>query len=138
MAKASHRFDGPISNFQLRYDGTRTLKGDAGLGNHCRVNRVIGGLSDGDQILPGDAVNQDERDSARQCLDALEVIDIDTLLDQTVSGICSESVRTVGTQKCSGPTRTSGGNRLIRALAATKHIELPAEDRFAGVRQSIA
>jgi len=72
MAQSRHGLDCAISNLQLRNDRPRTFKDRSGRRNHRRIDGFIGGFCDGDQILARDAVDEDQRDTARQTLDALE------------------------------------------------------------------
>ena len=66
------------------------------------------------------------------------MINVDSLLDQTISCLGAKGVGTVGTQKRDEPARPGGSDRLVRTLAPAEHMKLSTEDRFARMRQSIA
>jgi hypothetical protein len=70
-------------------------------------------------------------------LDALKVIDVNSFLKKPLSCRCPKSIRAVCSQEFDLRTRPHGRNRLVRSLAASKHLKMPTEHCLPGIGQSI-
>src|ERR1700757_3654497 len=99
MANPRGGFDRSIPDFQLRNDDGGTLKNSARIGNHCRINRIICGSRNCDQVFASHAIDEDKRDPARSVPDTLKTIDIDSLLEKPISCRGPESVSPISSQK---------------------------------------
>jgi hypothetical protein len=65
------------------------------------------------------------------------VIDVDPFLKKTFSCRRPKSIRAVRPKESDVRTRPRSRNRLVRSLAASKHLKMPAKHRLPGIRQSI-
>ena len=125
-----------ISNCEIT--APANFEGRSGHGNHRRVDGFIGGFRDGNQILSSDAVDEDERNSARRTLHALKIIDVDPFLNQTVPRGCPKGVGAISAKKCDCSARPSSRDCLVRTFTAAEHLKVAAENRFPRMRQAIA
>jgi hypothetical protein len=138
VTKASHGFNRPIPNFQLGNHGRSVFKNWSRSGDHRGVHGLVGRFRHGNQILSRDAIDQNQSDSTRRTLDTLKVINVDSLLQKTISRRGPEGVWSMGAKESNCSTRSRRRHRLIRPFAAAEHMKLPAQHGLSRMRQPIA
>src|SRR6516164_1603029 len=130
MANARHSFDRPIPDFQLGYNHRSTLKRTTRIRNHYRINYIICGLCDRDQIFARHAVDQNESDPTRDIPDTLKIVDIDSLFQKPISCCATKCICSVSPEKRDMPPCPRCRHRLVGALAAAEHLELSSKNCF--------